>query len=817
MSLVSRFGPLPGVVFAACLFTSSVAAQTVFHVDDDASYGGNGLTWGSAMAHLQDALHLATAGDEIHIAGGIYTPDQDEAGHVSPRGRTATFQLVDGVAIIGGYAGPGQPDPADQRNIWRYATILSGDLAGNDALIRTTNDLPNDETHDENILHLVAAIEVGPATVLDGLTIYGGCAFEDDRDGSGGGMIMADASPRLVDCIFSGNLARRYGAGIYAVSSSPTLTRCSFETNLTDSYGGGAGMYITGGSHPTLTDCTFSWNFAGGGHGGGMLSTGMSSPKLTDCLFYGNGAPGGGGMGNAAGSFPTFVRCAFLENRGISGAGMLLTEGSHAALIECTFTENKNHGYYRCGGPGGGLLAIDSSPTLIGCAFGRNEAHQFGGGVALSGRCWPVVVNCLFEGNVNDCGQGGGLSSAHSDIDGSHGHTTLLNCAFVRNRAVSGGALAVGANDMTITNCTFAANVAMADGAISAAGYGYNNTGSLTLTSCIVWGNQPSEFLPSHDVESVTVSHSCIEGGFPGDGNIDLDPLLTFGGYHLLADSPCIDAAAPASDDADQLDMDFEPRVVGAGVDMGADEWVDSDADAMPDFWELAHSGSSTSMEPDGDQDGDRVFNVDEYADRRDPHRKSMVYFAAPTGDDAWDGLTETWNGAHGPKATIQAAIDGAASWERDQILLADGVYQGPGNVEINTHGKRLTIRSVDGPDHCIVDSIGLGTGFTFESLETDQTVLDGLTITNSSEEMGRGIVCQYAGPTLRNCIISHNKGEEGGGIFSSSGASPTLIDCTIAHNMANTRGGGAYMEQGNPVFTRCTFVGTESLLRSGC
>ena len=54
---------------------------------------------------------------------------------------------------------------------------------------------------------------------------------------------------------------------------------------------------------------------------------------------------------------------------------------------------------------------------------------------------------------------------------------------------------------------------------------------------------------------------------------------------------PCIDAAAPASDDdADQLDMDFEPRVVGAGVDMGADEWVDSDADAMPDFWELAHS-----------------------------------------------------------------------------------------------------------------------------------------------------------------------------------------------------------------------------------
>ncbi|MHC4087993.1 MAG: hypothetical protein ACYSU5_22725 [Planctomycetota bacterium] len=45
--------------------------------------------------------------------------------------RTATFQLINGVAIYGGYAGFGEPN-ADARDIELYETILSGDLAGND-------------------------------------------------------------------------------------------------------------------------------------------------------------------------------------------------------------------------------------------------------------------------------------------------------------------------------------------------------------------------------------------------------------------------------------------------------------------------------------------------------------------------------------------------------------------------------------------------------------------------------------------------------------------------------------------------------------
>ena len=45
------------------------------------------------------ALLTALAGDEIRVAQGIYVPTQD------PFDREATFDLKDGVSIIGGHAG----------------------------------------------------------------------------------------------------------------------------------------------------------------------------------------------------------------------------------------------------------------------------------------------------------------------------------------------------------------------------------------------------------------------------------------------------------------------------------------------------------------------------------------------------------------------------------------------------------------------------------------------------------------------------------------------------------------------------------------
>ena len=103
----------------------------VRYVDDDAPLGGDGSSWETAFKFLQDALAVALAGDEIHVAQGTHRPDRDAANPNGTGARTATFQFRNGVALHGGYAGLGAADP-DLRDIALYETILSADLLGDD-------------------------------------------------------------------------------------------------------------------------------------------------------------------------------------------------------------------------------------------------------------------------------------------------------------------------------------------------------------------------------------------------------------------------------------------------------------------------------------------------------------------------------------------------------------------------------------------------------------------------------------------------------------------------------------------------------------
>ena len=103
--------------------------QPTLFVDADASGANDGTSWANAFNHLRNAVAAAMCGgvDEIRVAEGIYTPDSSSADPKGSGDRTATFQLISGVAIYGGYAGFGAPDP-NARDIERYETILSGDI-----------------------------------------------------------------------------------------------------------------------------------------------------------------------------------------------------------------------------------------------------------------------------------------------------------------------------------------------------------------------------------------------------------------------------------------------------------------------------------------------------------------------------------------------------------------------------------------------------------------------------------------------------------------------------------------------------------------
>ena len=118
------------VFLEVCL--CSIVTGRIIYVDADAPGPvHDGGSWTNAYNYLQDGLAVAISGDQIRVAEGIYKPDSNSTNPDGTGDRKATFQLINGVDLRGGYAGYGQPEP-NERDIELYETILSGDLLGND-------------------------------------------------------------------------------------------------------------------------------------------------------------------------------------------------------------------------------------------------------------------------------------------------------------------------------------------------------------------------------------------------------------------------------------------------------------------------------------------------------------------------------------------------------------------------------------------------------------------------------------------------------------------------------------------------------------
>ncbi|MGB2809271.1 MAG: right-handed parallel beta-helix repeat-containing protein, partial [Sedimentisphaerales bacterium] len=226
---------------------------------------------------------------------------------------------------------------------------------------------------------------------------------------------------------------------------------------------------------------------------------------------------------------------------------------------------------------GGGIFCSMGSPVVANCTFSNNWAYD-GGGIYIAVAS-PILTNCTFSGN--SAGVDGGAVYCEEMSS-----PTIKNCLIIGNRTEDdGGGISIMDGSLAIIeNCTISDNSANDKG-----GGIYCPSGILIVSNSILWGSSPDQIAPYY---KPVINHSDIEGGWPGQGNIDADPCFVEpgywdadsvwieGDYHLLTRSPCIDAGDPNYvAEPYETDLDGKPRVLDGDndgvlvVDMGAYEY----------------------------------------------------------------------------------------------------------------------------------------------------------------------------------------------------------------------------------------------------
>jgi hypothetical protein len=342
--------PLPrplcaALVSALCLFPAALNAQ--IHVNASAPAPGDGSTWANAFPNLQDALSAAAPGDTVWVAAGTYRPDLGAA--VSPGDVTASFVLVDDVALYGGFDGS-ETSLASRAGLFEQ-TVLLGELDGGAAS-----------------LNLVRAEGCGPDAILDGFTLDGGFVF--DAGAAGACLSLSLASPTVTNCTFRDAWAER-GAGVsVGPLCAPTFSDCRWEGLFAVD---GGGMVVAGGGAPRLERCTFVGCNAEE-RGGALMLDALSAAVMVDCTFDGNAAENlHGGAAAMRNADPAFLRCRFVGNRASYGGALSTEQGARPLVVSSLFSGN--FAYFG----GGAVHTSQSTPILVGCTLWANSSQRGGG------------------------------------------------------------------------------------------------------------------------------------------------------------------------------------------------------------------------------------------------------------------------------------------------------------------------------------------------------------------------------------------------------------------------------------------------------
>lgn len=562
---------------------AALSPGTIWHVKQ-ASEAGDGRSWGTAFATLQEALtnSLLRSGDQIWIAQGTYTPA------ASGGSRTTYFYLMNGVALYGGFRGT-EVTLADRGNpVDPGLTVLSGDLAADDGIDTSGN--PTKRT--DNTYHVV----VGASNaVLDGLTITGGNANGSAAEQQlGGGMynLLCDGL-RLLNVRLVWNLASGSGGGLYNTAGSyttQTLANVVFAKNRAGSAGGG---FYNSNGNATLTDVTFASNSAA--YGGGMTNAG-GGPSITRATFVGNSASSGvaGGL-QVAGGNPTLTNVVFggnvvsNGNNATYGGGMDVTGTSSApVLTNVSFVGNMANNVNANATPagGGGISLRGGSSVLVNVTIAGNWTNVTGGAGITHTSGTSKVTNSVIWGNytganinetkgtgvtfarsnVHNCG-GGTAWSTTCGTDGG-GNVDTATSPFASYRAPSGSWTAAPAYSADLLQTTFTNTLAPWVAGELVGMFIRPDTSqprrlpilANTATTLTVWGDAASTAANGtmYDIYDVRLAagNACTDAG-------DNAALPT--------DSGDVNGNGDTTESI-PWDLDCRPRIINGTVDMGAYE-----------------------------------------------------------------------------------------------------------------------------------------------------------------------------------------------------------------------------------------------------
>ncbi|TKC63648.1 DUF1565 domain-containing protein [Pedobacter hiemivivus] len=806
---------------------------TNIYVSEGATAGRkDGSNWPNAFTDLQLALGQATAGDQIWVAKGNYSPGLLV---------TSTFAMKENVKIYGGFAGTEE------------------NLAARDtSLIHTSNKSILDGSQGVASYHVVSSTTaVTSETILDGFTISGGrtltttsTSYPNVPDQGvnyyGAGIYTSLGRPIFNNLILTNNTAL-FGGGAFVLSGVATFTNTKFIANSTiGNLGRGAALYNhTGGI--TVDKVLFEGNTITAGsstYGGAIFNSGtalISNSTFKDNITNGTGYAYGGALYSNSSLAVKISNTTFTGNQALNGGAVYNNVGS-PEFTNVTFKSNRSRGM-------GGAVTSAGTPLFERVYFIDNESTQHGGALYTSGAA--RLNNVMFSRN---------------------------RIVAASNVAAYGGAM-FAATTATLTNVTFSNNsisrIAVGGGAL------YRSSGTVSVSNSIFWGNTRAEGVADQIMGVVTIDKSIVQNGIAGGTNIAIgNPLFTDAAtdnLRLRGGSPAIDMGDNAKVSG-ATDVEGNLRIYNDIVDMGAFEnqgtasliispatlQAYSRGDLMNVPLTVSAGGANlvwsitSGVLPLGlGLDANGVL-------KGRPQEAGTFTFVVGVTDGSLVGrrqYTLLVNPASTQLFVNVAAVSGrndGSSWEHgytdlkmavtkalagDQIWVAKGtyspgllatswftmkegvkIYGGFAGTETTFNDRALPLihtsnqTILDGSQgvasrHVVFNNIAL----------SNATLLDGFTISggqglagsDSDNNRGAGIYNYAAVKAIfRNLRVINNKAERGAGIYNMGTAVYDKI--LFEGNEANSVGGGFFNLNANVTLTDVTFRGNTARLNSG-